>query len=112
MSRDTTAWAATMRQRQIDAAARRAHEAKLAAEDAAAADRAFARDPRVKAYRTERRRKLRQDAVKIAEAKREFDALCAAAARVGRGGRPRGRSILVGSDPADALVQALERSSR
>lgn len=109
---DRTAWAAVMRQRQIDAAARREHEAKLAAQDAARADRSFAKDPRVKAFRTERAKKAKRDAVIVADAKRAYDKFFEEKATVGRGGRPRGQGILVGNDPADALIHALERTGR
>lgn len=101
-----------MRQRQIDAAVRRDHEAKLAAQDLARADRSFARDPRVRAYRTERAKKAKRDAIAVADAKRAYDTFFEEKAQIGRGGRPRGQSILVGRDPDDALIHALERSSR
>ena len=105
-------WAEQMRLAQIAAAERKAHEAKLAAEDAAKADRAFARDARVRLFRKERSRLARKTARAMAEAKREFDAAMERQQLTGRGGRPRGQSILVGRDPANALVEALERSSR
>lgn len=106
--RDTRAWALSMVARRVAKEARLAHEAKLAQEDAERARLARESDPRVKLYYAAKARKIDRDAVKMAEARREYDALIASQERIGRGGRPRGRGILVGRDPANALVEALE----